>query len=112
MIRSVSLVCLLALLLLPLTLGAQSNPQYPQDRTNVSQPQSESQSQQSDRNLNQSSDPNAMQNRDTTTRSGDQNDTDPAAELPATAGELPLLALIGALALAGAAGTRLLVRVR
>jgi hypothetical protein len=106
MIRGLTLVCVLALILLPLTLGAQSNPTYQQDRSNVTQ------SEQTDRNVNPSADPSSMQNQERTESGIAQDGVDESAELPATAGELPLLGLIGALALAAAAGTRLLVRVR
>jgi len=43
-------------------------------------------------------------------QSPDQNDVNSATSLPRTAGDLPLLALIGVLSLVAAAGTRLAVR--
>jgi hypothetical protein len=111
MVRGLMLVCVLALLLLPLTLGAQSNPSYQgQDRSTVTQ------SNQNDRNAGQSDEGertnrNTMQDRGTETR-GERQDDAAGNELPATAGELPLLGLIGALSLAAAAGTRGFVRSR
>jgi hypothetical protein len=50
----------------------------------------------------------------TTDKSTDQNSDQSASNrnLPSTAGELPLIALIGLLSLGAAAGTRLLAHVR
>ena len=106
------------------------------DQNNVDQNQTQTQSNQSLPDGNSSTgirqkpdssvnDPNSEyqnQNR-STTRAGGSASTDPNTDqnsdqsasnrnLPNTAGELPLIALIGLLSLGAAAGTRLLARVR
>lgn len=113
MIQRVAFVCALALIVLPFTLAAQSTPAYQEDQNDVKQPVAE---------------PNSMQNRgvqergvqendsirsdvDRSNTDLDQDETTPG-ELPATAGELPLLGLIGALSLAAAAGTRFATRTK
>jgi hypothetical protein len=73
--------------------------------TNTTQSTTESQSTTTRSKTRSDNTQNTEQNTDQNKSTGDRN-------LPSTAGELPLLALIGLLSLGAAAGTRVLARVR
>jgi DNA mismatch repair ATPase MutL len=124
-----SFVCALALILIPLS-NSWAQSEYQQQPTEQQQNQ-DIQKKDSDANREKASegDQNSMQNQNRSTESQtktesqrtetqkEESTTDRDAEgsregLPATAGELPLLGLIGLLSLATAAGTRAFARAK
>ena len=134
-----SLVCLFVLVLVPLTLGAQTpEPSSQQDQSNQNSVNQNNQKpdQSNQTNVDKSSDvtsqdqgtrekpsqtdPNAVQGQNPQqtrpSRQGAASGAQAGAEreggLPSTAGELPLLAVIGLACLAGAAGTQVLAKAK
>jgi hypothetical protein len=117
-----SFVCALSLVLIPLSYSwaQSSNTVNQQDQT-----QTDRNADQRDQDVNQdqrqkpASEPNTMQDQQQTqsqttekSQTTDQKAGQSREGLPATAGELPLLGLIGVLSLAAAGSTRLFARAK
>jgi hypothetical protein len=111
-----SFVCALSLVLIPMSYSwAQSSTTGNQQ----DQPQTDRNADQQNQDVNQdqrqkpASEPNNMQNQSQTqSQTTEQQAGKSRKGLPATAGELPLLALIGLLSLAAAGSTRLFARAK
>ena len=111
-----SFVCALSLVLIPMSYSwaQSSNTVNQQDQT-----QTDRNADQRDQDVNQdqrqkpASEPNTMQDQQQTQpQTTDQKAGQSRKGLPATAGELPLLGLIGVLSLAAAGSTRLFARAK
>jgi len=109
-----SFVCALPLALIPMSYSwAQSSTTGSQQDQTQTDRNADQQNQDINQDMNQhqkpASEPNNMQNQSQTT----EQQTGKSREgLPRTAGELPLLALIGVLSLAAAGSTRLFARAK
>ena len=109
-----SFVCALSLALIPMSYSwAQSSTTGSQQDQTQTDRNADQQNQDINQDMNQhqkpASEPNNMQNQSQTT----EQQTGKSREgLPRTAGELPLLALIGVLSLAAAGSTRLFARAK
>ena len=101
-----SFVCALALLFVPASYSwAQS--QDTESQQQQQQPADQQNQSNQDINRDSSQDANRDLERETPSQAGESGE-----ELPATAGELPLLGLLGVLSIAAALGTRSYVRAR
>src|SRR5262249_38707676 len=113
-----SFVCALSLALIPMSYSwAQSSTTGSQQDQTQTDRNADQQNQDINQDTNQhqkpASEPNNMQNQSQTQSQTTEQQTGKSREgLPRTAGELPLLALIGVLSLAAAGSTRLFARVK
>jgi Flp pilus assembly protein TadB len=113
-----SFVCALSLALIPMSYSwAQSSTTGNQQDQTQTDRNADQQNQDVNQDMNQrqkpASEPNNMQNQSQTqSQTSDQKAGKSREGLSATAGELPLLALIGVLSLAAAGSTRLFARAK
>ena len=113
-----SFVCALSLVLIPMSYSwAQSSTTGNQQDQTQTDRNADQQNQDVNQDMNQrqkpASEPNNMQNQSQTpSQTTEQQAGKSRKGLPATAGELPLLALIGVLSLAAAGSTRLFARAK
>ena len=112
-----SFVCALSLALIPMSYSwAQSSTTGNQQDQTQTDRNADQQNQDVNQDTNQrqkpASEPNNMQDKSQTQSQTEQQTGKSREGLPATAGELPLLALIGVLSLAAAGSTRLFARAK